>query len=81
MRGAWTAVRRIRAPVAWKTAMNEAVKFEPRSRIEELERLSTWVRGSLDVASVQTGLGAEPSAPGAGAPALIARPTSGRAKR
>ena len=39
------------------------------------------VRGSLDVASVQTGLGAEPSAPGAGAPALIARPASGRAKR
>src|SRR6266699_5018930 len=28
MRGAWTAVRRIVAPVDWKTASNEAVKFE-----------------------------------------------------
>jgi len=33
MRGAWTAVSRILPPVAWKTASNEAVKFEPRSRI------------------------------------------------
>ena len=33
IRGAWTAVRRILVPVAWKTASNEAVKFDPRSRI------------------------------------------------
>ena len=33
MRGAWTAVRRILAPVAWKTASKERVKFGPRSRI------------------------------------------------
>ena len=38
IRGAWTAVRRILAPVAWKTASNEAVKFEPRSRIRNLLR-------------------------------------------
>jgi hypothetical protein len=36
MRGAWTALRRIVAPVAWKTASNDAVKFEPRSRIRNL---------------------------------------------
>jgi hypothetical protein len=29
IRGAWTAVRRILVPVAWKTASEEAVKFEP----------------------------------------------------
>jgi hypothetical protein len=33
MRGAWTAVRRILAPVAWKTASKAQVKFDPRSRI------------------------------------------------
>jgi hypothetical protein len=36
MRGVWTAVRRILAPVAWKTASNEAVKFDPRSRMRNL---------------------------------------------
>jgi hypothetical protein len=36
MRGTWTAVRRIRIPQASKTASNEAVKFEPRSRIKNL---------------------------------------------
>jgi hypothetical protein len=33
IRGAWTAVRKILVPAAWKTASNEAVKFDPRSRI------------------------------------------------
>ena len=36
MRGAWTAVRRFLAPVPWKTASNEAVKFDPRSRSRNL---------------------------------------------
>ena len=37
IRGAWTAVgSRILAPVAWKTASNEAVMFDPRSRITNL---------------------------------------------
>jgi len=36
IRGAWTAVRRILVPVAWKTASKEAVKFEPWSRIRNL---------------------------------------------
>jgi hypothetical protein len=36
MRGAWTAVRTILVPAAWKTASNEAVKFDPRSRIRNL---------------------------------------------
>ena len=33
IRGAWTAVRKILAPTAWKTASNEVVKFDLRSRI------------------------------------------------
>jgi predicted component of type VI protein secretion system len=36
IRRAWTDVRRILVPVAWKTASNEAVKFEPRSRSRNL---------------------------------------------
>jgi hypothetical protein len=36
MRGAWTAVRRIVAPVAWKTASKERVKFDPRPPIKNL---------------------------------------------
>ena len=36
MRGAWTAVRTILVPVAWKTASKDAVKFDPRSRIRNL---------------------------------------------
>ena len=35
-RSAWTAVRRILAPVARKTASKERVKFDPRSRIRNL---------------------------------------------
>ena len=31
MRGAWTAVLKILVPLAWKTASNEAVKFDPMS--------------------------------------------------
>jgi hypothetical protein len=38
IRGAWTAVRKILVPAAWKTASNEAVKFDPRSY---------WLRTSL----------------------------------
>lgn len=40
MRGAWTAVRRILVPMAWKTAPDEAVKFGLRSRIRNLMRSS-----------------------------------------
>ncbi len=49
MRGAWTAVRRILVPVAWKTASNEAVKSGPRSRIRNLmsSNRSPRVRGRL----------------------------------
>jgi hypothetical protein len=36
IRGAWTAVRKILVPAAWKTAPNEAVKSGPRSRIRNL---------------------------------------------
>jgi hypothetical protein len=36
MRGTWTAVRRILVPLAWKTASNEAVKFDSRSRMRNL---------------------------------------------
>jgi hypothetical protein len=38
IRGAWTAVRTIVVPAAWKTASNEAVKLGPRSRIRNLLR-------------------------------------------
>jgi hypothetical protein len=38
MRGAWTAVRRILVPAAWKTASKDEVKFDPRSRIRNLLR-------------------------------------------
>jgi hypothetical protein len=44
--GAWTAVTRILVPVAWKTASNEAVKFEPRSRIRNLMSANRWSRRS-----------------------------------
>ena len=37
IRGAWTAVRKILVPVAWKTASNAAVKFDPRSRTRNLK--------------------------------------------
>ena len=36
IRGVRTAVRRILVPAAWNTASNEAVKFDPRSRIRNL---------------------------------------------
>jgi hypothetical protein len=36
MRGVCTAVRRILVPAAWKTASNETVSFDPRSRIRNL---------------------------------------------
>jgi hypothetical protein len=36
IRGARPAVRTILVPAAWKTASNEAVKFDPRSRIRNL---------------------------------------------
>jgi len=49
MRGAWTAVRRIVAPAASKTASNEAVKLEPRSRIRnrKFSNRSSSVRARL----------------------------------
>src|SRR6185437_12280357 len=36
IRRAWTAVRKILVPAARKTASNERVKFDPRSRIRNL---------------------------------------------
>ena len=50
IRGAWTAVRRILMPAAWKTASNEAVKFDPRSRIRNLtsvEPLAEAIEGEV----------------------------------
>src|ERR1017187_858369 len=42
IRGAWTAERAIVVPAAWNTASNEAVKFEPRSRIRNLKSSNRW---------------------------------------
>jgi hypothetical protein len=36
IRGAWTAVRTILVPAAWKAAPDEAVRFDPRSRTRNL---------------------------------------------
>ena len=35
---------RILVPVAWKTASNDAVKFDPRSRIRNLVSSNRWPR-------------------------------------
>ena len=54
MGGAWTAVRRILVPAAWKTASNEAVKFDPRSQIRNLNAPSAGKAGcgaALDTGS------------------------------
>jgi hypothetical protein len=42
IRGAWTAVRKIMAPADWKTASNQAVKLEPRSRIRNRKSPDRW---------------------------------------
>jgi hypothetical protein len=52
MRGAWTALRRIVAPPTWKTASNEAVKLEPRSRIGKPEVLELPVEIQGQVAGL-----------------------------
>ena len=52
IRGAWTAVRRILVPVAWKTASKEAVKFDPRSRIRNLNVLKPLAEGEGEVAGL-----------------------------
>ena len=62
MRGAWTAVRKILVSLACKTALNEAVKFDPRSRIRNLvssnrsprmrERLRACCAATIDEARV-----------------------------
>jgi len=39
------ALTRILVPVAWKTASNEAVKFDPRSRIQESGVLEPLAEG------------------------------------
>jgi hypothetical protein len=40
IRCAWTAVRKIVVPVAWKAASKERVKFDPRSRIKNRKSLN-----------------------------------------
>jgi len=52
MRGAWAAVRRILVPTAWKTASNEAVKFDPRSRIRKLSVLESLAEAEGKVAGL-----------------------------
>jgi hypothetical protein len=52
MRGACTAVRRILAPTAWKTASKEWVTFDPRSRIRNRHALEPVVEGQSEVASL-----------------------------
>ena len=53
MRGTWTAVRRILAPVAWNMASNEACR-EVRSAVtdEELDVLEPLVEGQGEVAGL-----------------------------
>jgi hypothetical protein len=53
-------------PVAWKTASNVAVKFEPRSRIRNLMSANRWSRFEGEVACLLhgpafgSGAGSEP---------------------
>jgi hypothetical protein len=56
IRGAWTAERTILVPAAWKTASNELVKFDPRSRIKNLmlSNRSPRVRARLRAAAPST---------------------------
>ena len=70
IRGAWTAVRRILAPVAWKTASNEAVKFDPRSRIRNLMSVEPLAEVEGEVA----GLLHRPRAGGMGGDAAEVHP-------
>jgi len=55
MRGAWTAVRKILVPATWKTASNEAVKFDPRSRIRKLNVPETPAEAEGKVAGLLHG--------------------------
>jgi hypothetical protein len=55
MRGAWTAVRTILVPVAWKTASKEGVKFDPRSRIRKPDVLEPLVEAEGEVAGLLHG--------------------------
>jgi hypothetical protein len=53
IRGAWTAVRKIVVPADWKTASNEAVTLEPRSRIRNLKGTVALVdRGERETGEV-----------------------------
>ena len=52
IRGAWTAVRRILAPVAWKTASNEMVKFESAVTDHESDVLEPLAEGEGEVAGL-----------------------------
>src|SRR5437899_11453251 len=52
IRGAWTALTRILVPAAWNTASNEAVKFEPWSRIRNLIVPEPLVEGEGKVAGL-----------------------------
>jgi hypothetical protein len=55
MRGAWTAVRRIVVPVAWKTASNEAVKVRAAVADQELDVLELLAEGEGEVAGLLHG--------------------------
>src|SRR5258708_13370374 len=52
MRGAWTAVHRILAPVAWKTASKERVKFDPRVADQELDVFEPLAEAEGEVAGL-----------------------------
>ena len=56
IREAWTAVCTILVPAVWKTASNEAVKFDPRSRIRNpmLSNRSPRVRARLRPAALSS---------------------------
>ncbi len=45
-------MRRILVPAAWNTASNEAVKFDPRSRIRKLDVLEPLAEGEGEVAGL-----------------------------
>ncbi|MGO9219064.1 MAG: hypothetical protein ACLP5E_15080 [Streptosporangiaceae bacterium] len=52
IRGAWTAVGRILAPAAWKTASNEAVKFESAVAKQVPDVLEPFPEGEGEVAGM-----------------------------
>jgi hypothetical protein len=53
--GAWTAVCRILAPFAWKTASKDRVKFVPRSRIRNRKFSNPLAESESEVAGLLYG--------------------------